>query len=87
MPGLESLLGCGSELCQAPLLESRADQHCFFTTKGRDPKTHQAHWVTPAPSYEVESDEAQELKQYQGYDQQTTGQDYEGEPDKSGDAA
>jgi hypothetical protein len=53
----------------------------------RDPKTHQAHWVTPAPSYQVDPEEAQQLKQYQGYDGQTTGQDFEGEKDTGGDAA
>lgn len=52
----------------------------------RDPKTHQAHWVTPAPNYEVDPNEAQELKRYQGYDNQATGQDYEGEKDANGEA-
>jgi hypothetical protein len=50
----------------------------------RDPKTHQAHWVTPAASYEVPADEAQEMKQYQGYNNQTTGSDYEGTPESGG---
>ena len=52
----------------------------------RDPKTHQAHWVTPDPTYEVSADEAQEMKKLQGYDKQTTGADYEPEKDTSGDA-
>ncbi len=49
----------------------------------RDPKTHQAHYVTPEATYEVSANEAQEMKQYQGYDKQTTGRDYEGEADSS----
>ena len=52
----------------------------------RDPKTHQAHYVTPDASYEVSADEAQQLKQYQGYDKQTTGQDYAVDKDTGGDA-
>jgi len=52
----------------------------------RDPKTHQAHWVTPAANYEVTADEAQQMKQYQGYDNQTTGKEYEGSTDTGGDA-
>ena len=52
----------------------------------RDPKTHQAHWVTPAPTYEVSAGDAQEMKNLQGYDKQTTGSDYEPEKDSSGEA-
>jgi hypothetical protein len=42
----------------------------------RDPKTHQAHWVTPAPSYEVTPEEQQQLQKFQGYNNQNTGEDY-----------
>ena len=52
----------------------------------RDPKTHQAHYVTPAKNYEVDASEAQEMKRFQGYDNQSTGQDYAGAADSSGDA-
>ena len=52
----------------------------------RDPKTHQAHYVTPAASYEVDADEAQKLQQYQGYNNQASGQDYQGAADNGGDA-
>jgi len=55
----------------------------------RDPKTHQAHYVTDTQYSNVEVDpaDAQQLQQYQGYNHQTTGQDYEGEKDSSGDAS
>ena len=43
----------------------------------RDPKTHQAHWVTP-PQVEVADDEQQELQRYKGYNNNTTGEDYAG---------
>lgn len=43
----------------------------------RDPSTHQAHYVTPAASYQVDSQEAAQLQQYQGYNNQGTGQDYQ----------
>lgn len=49
----------------------------------RDPKTHQAHWVTPDPNYSVDENEAQELSKYQGYNNNKTGEDYEGEKDAS----
>ncbi len=52
----------------------------------RDPKTHQAHWVTPEKSYEVSDDEAQQLKQYRGYDNQSTGDDFKGDKDTGGSA-
>ena len=52
----------------------------------RDPKTHQAHYVTPDKTYEVSPDEAQEMKKLQGYDNQKTGSDYEPEKDSAGDA-
>jgi|SRR5579884_40414 len=39
----------------------------------RDPQTHQAHWVTPV---QVPASEAQDYSQYQGYNNQPTGQSY-----------
>jgi len=39
----------------------------------RDPQTHQAHWVTPV---QVPESEAQDYSQYQGYNNQPTGQSY-----------
>ena len=39
----------------------------------RDPQTHQVHWVTPV---QVPASEAQEYSQYQGYNNQATGQSY-----------
>jgi len=49
----------------------------------RDPKTHQAHWVTPASSYELDEDEAKEMSKYQGYNNNKSGEDYEGDKDAS----
>jgi len=55
----------------------------------RDPKTHQAHYVTPEQysKVEVDPEDAKQLEQYKGYDNQSTGQDYEGEKDANGDSA
>ena len=54
----------------------------------RDPKTHQAHYVTESQYSNVEVDpaDAKQLEQYQGYNHQSTGQDYQGERDSNGDA-
>ena len=54
----------------------------------RDPKTHQAHYVTESTYAKTEVDpaEAQQLQQYQGYNNQQTGQDYAGDKDTSGGA-
>lgn len=43
----------------------------------RDPKTHQAIWVTPEP-IQVPADEAQDYSGYQGYNNQRTGQPFGG---------
>jgi hypothetical protein len=55
----------------------------------RDPKTHQAHYVTQEQysQTEVDPEEAKQLQQFKGYNNQASGQDYEGEKDSSGDAA
>jgi hypothetical protein len=43
----------------------------------RDPKTHQAIYVTPDPKgYEVTPEEQQQMQKYQGYNNQSTGEDY-----------
>ena len=39
----------------------------------RDPQTHQVHWVTPV---QVPASQAQDYSQYQGYNNQPTGQSY-----------
>ncbi len=52
----------------------------------RDPKTHQAHYVTPEAKYEVSAEEAQQMQQYQGYNNQATGKEYAGAADTGGDA-
>ena len=43
----------------------------------RDPKTHQAIWVTPEP-IQVPAEEAQNYSGYQGYDNRQTGQPFGG---------
>ena len=48
----------------------------------RDPKTHQAHWVTKGAAESQQVDDAdendtKELQKYQGYNKSTTGDDYQ----------
>ncbi len=48
----------------------------------RDPKTHQAHWVTKGAAEaqqvdDVDENDTKELQKYQGYDKSTTGIDYQ----------
>lgn len=45
----------------------------------RDPKTHQAHWVTPpSGGIQVPADEAQSYSGYRGYNNSTSGQQFGG---------
>jgi hypothetical protein len=45
----------------------------------RDPKTHQPIWVTPPPGgIQVPADEAQQYSQYQGYNNQPSGDTFGG---------
>ena len=45
----------------------------------RDPKTHQAKWVTPpSQPIQVPAEQAQEYSGYQGYNQQNTGNQFSG---------
>ena len=63
---------------------SKANGRIYY----RDPKTHQAVWVTKAKDekQEYELDEAQqkEISQYKGYKGSDSGQEYEGEKDTEG---
>ena len=59
--------------------KSKANGRIYY----RDSKTHQAHWVTPAPNYEVDENEAKEMSKYQGYNNNKAGEDYQAAPDAS----
>ena len=56
----------------------------------RDPKTHQAHWVTKgateAQEVEVDESEQGDMGKLQGYNKSATGNDYAGEAKDTGDA-
>ena len=60
--------------------EENADKQQYYISKStgqiyyRDPKTHQAHFVTPPKdNVQVDETEAQNYKRFQGYNNQPTG--------------
>ena len=59
---------------QVQYYQSRTNGRIYY----RDPKTHQAIWVTEAPQIQVPADQAQEYSGYQGYNNQRTGREFGG---------
>jgi hypothetical protein len=59
---------------QVQYYQSKTNGRIYY----RDPKTHQAIWVTEAPQIQVPASEAQDYSNYQGYNNQSTGQEFGG---------